>query len=97
MAYIDSYGLGGGAHTGSGKDCCTVCPDYYKEIGSIVGGRLVEMKVPAGKTDIPHDHPGHSLFIVKGSKVRLLPPPGSILEKPETDPDTPAAEVNLTR
>ena len=38
-------------------DCCTSNPESYKVVAEIPNARLVEMRVPAGGEDIPHDHP----------------------------------------
>ena len=50
-------------------DCCTSDPDYYKVLCEVDGFRMVEMKVPPGCEDKPHDHPQHSMYFVKPAKL----------------------------
>ena len=38
-------------------DCCASNPESYKVVAEIPNARLVEMRVPTGGEDIPHDHP----------------------------------------
>ena len=49
---------------------------------------MIEMTLPAGKTDVPHDHPLHYLYVVVPCKLKLTPPPGA-------PGDAPGAEVEL--
>ena len=54
-------------------DCCTSNPEYYTVLAEIGDARLVEMKVPPGGEDKPHDHPAHAMFFVKPAKLSITP------------------------
>jgi len=69
--------FGGGAGAGANIECCAENPDNYKVVAELGGGsRLIEMTLPVGKGDKPHDHPVHYLYVVSGGKLKLSPPPG---------------------
>jgi len=59
-------------------DCCTSNPESYKVVAEIPNARLVEMSVPPGGQDKPHDHPAHSLYFVTDCKLSIADgnPPG---------------------
>eukprot|EP00933_Yihiella_yeosuensis_P002206 TRINITY_DN10364_c3_g1_i2.p1 TRINITY_DN10364_c3_g1~~TRINITY_DN10364_c3_g1_i2.p1 ORF type:complete len:276 (-),score=89.83 TRINITY_DN10364_c3_g1_i2:259-1086(-) len=57
-------------------DCCMANPDQYKIVAELPGARMVEMTLPAGQEDKKHDHPIHYMYVVKGGKLKLSPPPG---------------------
>jgi len=57
------------------SDCCTSNPEYYKVVAEIPNARLVEMTMPPGAEDAPHDHPPHSMFVIQGGKVAIKAPP----------------------
>jgi len=52
-------------------DCCASNPESYKVVAEIPNARLVEMRVPAGGEDIPHDHPAHSMFFARPAKLSI--------------------------
>ena len=52
-------------------DCCTSNPDNYKVMAELPNARLVEMTLPAGQEDTPHDHPGHSMYVIQGGKLSI--------------------------
>lgn len=52
-------------------DCCTSNPESYKVVAELPGSRLVEMTLPPGGEDTPHDHPVHYMYIVKGGKLSI--------------------------
>lgn len=52
-------------------DCCTSNPESYKVVAEIPNARLVEMRVPPGGEDIPHEHPSHSMYFVKPAKLSI--------------------------
>lgn len=54
-------------------DCCSVNPDSYKVVAELPGARLVEMKLPPGETDVPHDHPAHSMYVLSNAKLEIAP------------------------
>jgi len=85
--------FGGGTGPGANLDCCATNPDNYKVIAECAGGRLVEMTLPAGKGDLPHDHPVHYLYVVTGGKLKLSPPPGHTEGSAEVEMPSGAAMV----
>lgn len=53
-------------------DCCSSNPEYYKVVAEIPGrARLVEMVVPPGGEDAPHEHPTHSMYFVAPAKLSI--------------------------
>jgi quercetin dioxygenase-like cupin family protein len=52
-------------------DCCTSNPDNYKVVAELPNARLVEMTLPVGQEDKPHDHPGHSMYVIQGGKLAI--------------------------
>lgn len=62
------------------KDCCTENPDNYKVLAQFSDAdgkcisRLVEMTLPKGGADKPHDHPIHYMYIVNGGKLQITHP-----------------------
>jgi len=52
-------------------DCCTANPEAYSVLAELTNFRLVEMKVPAGGADKPHDHPSHSMYFLKPAKLEI--------------------------
>ena len=57
---------------GSGlRDCVATNPESYKVVAETPNARLVEMRVPAGGEDQPHDHPAHSMFFAKPAKLSI--------------------------
>lgn len=42
-------------------------------LASLPGARLVEMTVPPGGEDQPHDHPPHSMYFVTAAKLSITP------------------------
>jgi quercetin dioxygenase-like cupin family protein len=87
--------FGGGAGPGANVDCCTMNPDNYKVVAELeeCGSRLIEMTLPAGQGDKPHDHPIHYLYVGSGGKLKLSPPPGQTEGAAEVDMPDGAAMV----
>lgn len=86
--------FGGGAGAGANLDCCAENPDNYKVVAEIgCGSRLIEMTLPTGKGDKPHDHPIHYLYVVSGGKLKLSPPPGATEGEAELELPDGAAKV----
>ena len=57
---------------GSGlRDCVATNPESYKIVAECPNARLVEMRVPPGGEDQPHDHPAHSMFFAKAAKLSI--------------------------
>lgn len=56
-------------------DCCSANPDFYKVLCDIPKvGRMVEMKIPPGASDLPHDHPSHPMYVVSdNNKIQVTP------------------------
>jgi mannose-6-phosphate isomerase-like protein (cupin superfamily) len=52
-------------------DCCTSNPESYSVLAELPNFRLVEMKVPPGGADKPHDHPSHSMYFLKAAKLEI--------------------------
>ena len=52
-------------------DCCTSNPEAYSVLAELPNFRLVEMKVPPGGADKPHDHPSHSMYFLKPAKLEI--------------------------
>jgi len=81
MGCQSSKGKSGGVEGVSGEsifkfasgmpDCCLSNPEIYKVVAEIPNARLVEMTCPPGGEDKPHEHPGHSMFFVKGGKLSI--------------------------
>uniref|UniRef100_A0A7S4SZ56 Cupin 2 conserved barrel domain-containing protein n=1 Tax=Alexandrium monilatum TaxID=311494 RepID=A0A7S4SZ56_9DINO len=74
-------------------DCCKTNPKEYKLVAEIPGARLVEMKLPAGGQDKKHDHPKHSMYVIKGGKLQLTPPPGQTEGSAEIELPSGAAPI----
>lgn len=43
-------------------DCCTTNPDQYKVIAEMPNARLIEMILPPGMQDTPHERESKSFF-----------------------------------
>jgi len=72
---------------GSGlPDCVKSNPESYKIVAEIPNARLVEMRVPPGGEDKPHDHPSHSMFFAKPAKLSITDygPDGKPAGEPHT-------------
>lgn len=55
------------------KDCCTTNPESYTVVADIPGvARLIQMCVPAGGEDQPHEHPSHSMYFVTDCKLEIV-------------------------
>lgn len=52
-------------------DPAKVSPDNYKVLHEDEHCRVLEMKLPAGTSDIEHSHPNEVVYFIKGSKVRV--------------------------
>jgi mannose-6-phosphate isomerase-like protein (cupin superfamily) len=52
-------------------DCCTSNPESYTVLAELPNFRLVQMKVPPGGEDKPHDHPPHSMYFVHPAKLSI--------------------------
>jgi len=54
-------------------DCCAASPNNYKVMAELPGmsARIVEMTIAPGEEDMPHDHPGHSMYFVQGGKLTI--------------------------
>lgn len=54
-------------------DCCAAFPKGYKVMAELPGqsARIVEMTMAPGEEDVPHDHPGHSMYFVQGGKLTI--------------------------
>ena len=67
-------------------------PDAYKDITPESGPdgpnylhkcKLVKMTLKAGCKDVPHYHPAHYMYVVRGGKVKIIgapAPPGETIE-----------------
>lgn len=55
------------------SDCCSTNPDQYKVVAEVPGARLVEMILPPGMTDSPHEHPTHAMYMVSNVKLEIAP------------------------
>lgn len=51
---------------------------------------MIEMTLPAGKKDEPHDHPLHYIYFITACKLKITPPPGAPAETPGAELDLPA-------
>jgi len=40
-------------------------------VAELPGARLVEMTLKADEEDVPHDHPSHSMYFIKGGKLQI--------------------------
>lgn len=78
---------------GAGKTCYGATPQCYKVIAENSSGKLVHMKLKPGGIDNPHDHPTHYLYVVKGGKLKLSPPPGQTEGSAEVEMPDGAAMV----
>lgn len=63
-------------------DCCSTNPEYYKVVAELPNARLVEMTVPPGGEDKPHDHPAHSMYFVKPAKLEIRDFKDGVLGEP---------------
>jgi len=52
-------------------DCCSSNPEAYKVVAELPGARLIEMTLPPGGKDDPHDHPPHSMYVLQGGKLAI--------------------------
>jgi quercetin dioxygenase-like cupin family protein len=78
------------------KDCCSTNPESYKVVADIPGvARLIEMVVPPGGEDQPHEHPSHSLYFVTDCKleIRDIDADGKMGEPHEAAPPAGAAPI----
>ena len=77
-------------------DCCGANPDYYTVKAEIPNARLIEMILPPGVEDVPHDHPAHSLYFVNPAKLQVTPigPDGKPAGEPQT-PEVPAGAAPI--
>lgn len=80
----------------SGLPCCTTSnPESYKVIAEIPNrARLVEMVVPPGGEDQPHEHPAHSMYFVDAAKLSIRDMKDGKLEDPH-DVDIPAGAAPI--
>lgn len=66
-------------------DCVTSNPESYTVVAEIPNARLVQMKVPPGGEDKPHEHPQHSMYFVTGAKLSITDyPDGKTAGEPQT-------------
>ncbi len=63
-------------------DAAQVSPDHYSVLLENDHVRVLEMRVPAGTSDIQHSHPNETVYFLSGGKVRVHLPGG---EAPEMD------------
>ena len=54
-------------------DCVSCNPESYTVVAEVPNARLVEMRVPPGGEDKPHDHPPHSMYFAKPAKLLITP------------------------
>lgn len=52
-------------------DCVSANPECYSVLAELPNFRLVQMKVPPGGQDKPHDHVEHSMYIVNDAKLEI--------------------------
>lgn len=52
-------------------DCCTSNPESYTVVAETPSARLVQMKVPPGGEDKPHEHVSHAMYFVKAAKLSI--------------------------
>lgn len=64
------------------KCCCTTNPESYKVVAEIPNARLVEMLVPPGGEDSPHEHPSHAMYFVSPAKLSIRDMKDGKLEDP---------------
>jgi len=77
-------------------DCCSSNPEAYKVIAEVPGARLVEMTLPAGGQDQPHDHPQHSMFFVTSAKLSITNYDGFGMSKNDAhDVEVPAGAAPI--
>jgi len=50
-------------------DPVVVSPDHYKLLLAGHGGRIVEMRIPPGASDVEHSHPHEYVYFMRGGKV----------------------------
>ncbi len=55
-------------------------PNNYKVLLETDQARLLEMKIPAGQTDIEHSHPNELVYFITGGKLRIHIPGGDDME-----------------
>ena len=84
-------------------DCCTTNPGNYKVMAEIPNGRIVEMTMKPGEEDTPHDHPVHSMYVVKGGKLSITnfnegkPQEPHVVELPSGAPPVMPAGVHQVK
>jgi len=88
---LGSSGGGPFAFSSGLPDCCTSNPEYYKVVAEMPNARLIEMTMPPGAEDKPHEHPAHSMYVVQGGKVAISGPPDA--EAHEMDIPTGAPPI----
>jgi quercetin dioxygenase-like cupin family protein len=66
-------------------DCCTSNPESYTVVAELPNARLIQMKMPPGGEDKPHDHPPHSMYFVTPAKLSITDyPDGKTAGEPHT-------------
>ena len=62
------------------KDPVKVSPKNYRLLLEDGNYRMVEMRLPAGTSDIEHSHPNHMVYFIKGGKAHIHLPGGEPVE-----------------
>lgn len=62
------------------KDPVDVSPANYRLLLQDGPFRIVEMRLPAGTSDIEHSHPHEMVYFIRGGKARVHLPDGSSVE-----------------
>ena len=62
------------------KDPTQVSPENYRLLLEDGDHRLVEMSLPAGRSDIEHSHPHEMVYFITGGKARIHLPDGDSVE-----------------
>lgn len=62
------------------KDPIEVSPDNYRLLLEDGDFRMLEMRLPAGTSDIEHSHPHEMVYFVTGSSVRVHLPDGDSVD-----------------
>ncbi len=55
-------------------------PDNYRVLLETDAYRMLEMRVPAGTSDIEHSHPSEAVYFVSGGKARVHLPDGETMD-----------------
>ena len=59
-------------------------PDNYRVLLETDAYRMLEMRVPAGTSDIEHSHPSEAVYFVRGGKARVHLPDGETIIAPDS-------------